>query len=590
MLNRLSIATLTAVIPWLTASAAQGVSPAPSTAGATETQVFLKAPLPGAPASCPDAQPAGDGMVKVPLFAPRSASCPVASVGGDVITVDDLNFALAGSHGSTAGAGKAGKQDPTAILRRLVDARLIVLEGRAMGIEEMPDVVLGIQRIDERVGREMLKERVLASVRSDPAEVKRLFQDEVREWKLQSVLFLREADAKEAAKQLKAGKAFDALAAKAVADKKAKGNEPGQFVHASKLVPAVVGALRKTPVGKTTPPVKVPGGFAIIEVEDVRYPENPKALADAEKHSLAEQQKKALEKYYGGLVKKYARIDEALLKKLDFEAPKPGLTALKKDKRVLVRIEGKPAITVGDLAARIEEQFYHGAEQAAKQGKINKIKGSSLDAMVSQPVVAIEVDRQGIPKSEEFKRRVEAETNALVFGTFVQKVVLPGVKLDEPTVRKYYDEHKADYSFPAFYKTESIGFEKQKEAEAAVAKLRAGTDFKWLNANAEGKLAPGKDTERPPSVVSVKAMTPAFAKATEGAKAGDVRVYPAPHDQFYAVKVVEVVPPAAQPFEEARESIVQKLYGDAVQKSLEDWFAKLRKIHPVQTYLTRIGG
>jgi parvulin-like peptidyl-prolyl isomerase len=91
-------------------------------------------------------------------------------------------------------------------------------------------------------------------------------------------------------------------------------------------------------------------------------------------------------------------------------------------------------------------------------------------------------------------------------------------------------------------------------------------------------------------VVSAKAMTPAFAKATEGAKAGDVRVYPALPDQFYAVKVIEVVPPAAQPYEEAREAIVQKLYGEAVQRSLEDWFAKLRKVHPVQTYLTRIGG
>ena len=74
------------------------------------------------------------------------------------------------------------------------------------------------------------------------------------------------------------------------------------------------------------------------------------------------------------------------------------------------------------------------------------------------------------------------------------------MKLDEPTVRKYYDTHKADYTLPAFYKLESIGFATQKDAEAAVAKLRSGTDFKWLNANADGKLPPGKDTERPSGV------------------------------------------------------------------------------------------
>ncbi len=66
------------------------------------------------------------------------------------------------------------------------------------------------------------------------------------------------------------------------------------------------------------------------------------------------------------------------------------------------------------------------------------------------------------------------------------------MKLDEAKVRKYYEDHQADYTLPAFYKLESIGFATQKDAEAAVAKLRSGTDFKWLNANADGKLAAGQ--------------------------------------------------------------------------------------------------
>jgi parvulin-like peptidyl-prolyl isomerase len=176
-----------------------------------------------------------------------------------------------------------------------------------------------------------------------------------------------------------------------------------------------------------------------------------------------------------------------------------------------------------------------------------------------------------------------------VFGAFVKKVVLPSVKLDEPTVRKYYDTHQADYAIAAFYKLESIGFGSQKAAEAAVSKLRSGTDFKWLNANAEGKLAPGQESERPNGVISSKAMTPAFAKAMEGAKTGDYRVYAAPNDQFYAVHVLNVTPPSAQPYDEVREAIVQKLYGEAVQKSIEDWIGKLRKAHPVHVYLSKVG-
>ncbi len=135
-------------------------------------------------------------------------------------------------------------------------------------------------------------------------------------------------------KQIKGGKPFDALAAQAVADKKAKGNELGQFVDRSKLIDSVLAAVEKTAVGKTTPPVKVTGGWAVIEVEGVRYPENAKARAEAEQKSLALQQKKALKAFYDGLVKKYASIDEKLLKKLDFESAKPGFAELKGDKRV----------------------------------------------------------------------------------------------------------------------------------------------------------------------------------------------------------------------------------------------------------------
>ena len=50
-----------------------------------------------------------------------------------------------------------------------------------------------------------------------------------------------------------------------------------------------------------------------------------------------------------------------------------------------------------------------------------------------------------------------------------------------------------------------------------------------------------------------------------------------------------MTPPSAQPFEEVREPIIQKLYGETVQKSVEDWIAKLRKAHPVQIHLARVG-
>lgn len=569
---------------------------APSAAASAEpaasdgTWLYLKTPLPGMPSSCPDAQAAGAGLVKVSLFAERSGSCPVASVDGtEAATVDDLVAALAGSHEGHAGSARAGRQDATALVQRLVDARLVVMEAQAMGMEDLPETKRSFAEIDEATGREILKERVLRDVKADPAVTRRLFEEKVREWKLQSVLFVREDDAVAASREIRKGKKFDDVAARAVAAKKARGNEPGQFVPGSQLILPVLGAVQATPVGKTTAPVKVPGGWALIEVEAIRHPDDPKARAEAESAALLEARKEALRRYHDGVVKRFATIDEPLLKSLDFEAPQPGFEALRKDRRVLATIQGGKTITVADLAQSLAEQFFHGVQNATQGRRLNTAKGPALDALVSPKVVALEVARLGIDKSEEYRRRTEAAKNATVFGAFVQKVVVPNVKIDEKAVRAHYEAHRADYTGGAFYRVESIGFGSQKAAEAAVAKLRAGTDFKWLNANAEGKLPEGKDTERPAGVLSSKGMTPAFARVVEGTRPGDVRVFAAPGNQFYAVHVLSVTPPTTQPYEEVREAIFQKLHGQAVQASIEDWMARLRKAHAVQVHLQRMG-
>ena len=130
-------------------------------------------------------------------------------------------------------------------------------------------------------------------------------------------------------------------------------------------------------------------------MEEIRYPENPKARAEAEAISLLEQKKKALKKYYDELVKKYAKIDEKLLKKLDFEAKKPGFEALKKDKRVLATVQGQDPVTVGLLSTALAEQFFHGVDNATQKKRLNNSKGTTLDALISVRVVATDVGAAG---------------------------------------------------------------------------------------------------------------------------------------------------------------------------------------------------
>src|SRR5512141_2867289 len=64
----------------------------------------------------------------------------VATVNGDPITVEELNQALGMRHSEAALGIKVGKVDYSEILNRLINIRLILLEARNIGLDELPEV------------------------------------------------------------------------------------------------------------------------------------------------------------------------------------------------------------------------------------------------------------------------------------------------------------------------------------------------------------------------------------------------------------------------------------------------------------------
>jgi len=59
--------------------------------------------------------------------------------------------------------------------------------------------------------------------------------------------------------------------------------------------------------------------------------------------------------------------------------------------------------------------------------------------------------------------------------------------------------------------------------------------------------------------------------------------------EHYVIHVVEELPARLQPYEEAREAIGRKLQAEHLRKALGEYAEKLRKVHPVQVFVTRIG-
>jgi hypothetical protein len=533
-------------------------------------------------------------MLKVPAFSPRFAQTPVAQVNDDPILMEEFTDALESIHESagTAAEKKAGKKDYAAALNRLINARLIIQEGTAMGLDELPDVKKQIDAFAESSLKEILKRHQVKNLKPDEKTVEKLYQQAVQEWKIRSVRFEKKADAEELEKQLKAGGKFDELANKLIDSGKVQGAKEGEFVKPKDLLPQIAGVLSSMKTGQVSPILAIGPAFTIVKLEDIRYPAgNAEAMEQARENALELKRSQVLVAYWDTLRKKYVKVHKNVFDKLDFEAPKPGFKKLLQDKRVVAEIKGEKPITVGQLAEAIQKKFFHGIEEAIKLGKVNEGKDPTLEDMLLDRVFKMEARKQGIDKSEEYRTANKKYRDSLVFGMFINKAVAPEIKVTVGEVEDYYKEHIADYSSPEMLKIKSLAFAKKNDAEDAINKLRKGAEFQWLQSNAAGQApanSPGL-LEFGDTPLITRNLPEQLQSAVAAAKAGDIRLYASPEGYYYLLDIQDVIPSKPSPLEKERKEIAQKVFGAKMTKAVDEWAQKLRKAYTVKIYLVEQG-
>lgn len=457
-----------------------------------------------------------------------------------------------------------------------------------MGLAEVPEIAKQVEVMSREILREVLIERLARNVTPDPATVERLFRDSVREWKTSSLLFQDEAAAERARKELAGGAAsFATVSARLVAAKTATAGGDTTYHSKQDYLPQIAAAIAPLKVGQVSPVVRLPAGFAVLKVTSVRYPENPDARAAARAQALSQRQIAFMTAHERDLRRQYVVINKTLLNGIDYEAVNPSVDVLLKDARVVAEIKGGPSVTVGDLTDYLRMQYFHGSDQAAQRRRMNEKKADALDATLSRRLLNMEAAKLGIDKTAAYRDRVTGYADSLVFGNFVQKVIAPGSRVTEDEVTQYYNAHIKEYSYPGMVRVQGLAFARRSAAEDAIQKAKTGTDFRWLAANATGRVPEGSAgllafDGRP---VTTDSMPDGLQKLLAGAKSGDFKLYASPEGHFYALEVQQVVASTAKPYSEVREAVAQKAFAEKIQKGVDDYASKLRAKTKVATYL-----
>lgn len=519
----------------------------------------------------------------------------VATVNEEPIFLDELNRTLAAAHADRREATEGGRIDYSRVMARLINTRLMLLEARNMGLGELPEIVEKVEGYRRKALMELLLDDYVQTITLAPDDplVDKIYQSRSREWKeweITAVNFDSEPEAHRFLDALKAGRDFDDLVKEVNPGENGVEVVDRQPFKSADLRPEIAVLVANMKVG-TVSPLMMPeaGKYVIFKLVGERYPQQAASVAREAAHSQAlyNRRAQAVKAYVEELKKTYVKLDDKLFAELDFEAAEPGIENLLQDDRILVKIKGQPPVTVAAFTQMLKDKFFHGVEQAIKSGKVNAKKEGLLEELTEQNTLEAEAHKKDLGNDPRFKSRIRDYENSILFGMFIEKVIRPEVVLTEKEIRDYYEKNVDEFKPPRMMRIKSLEFQKNDSAENAYAKLTQGTDYDWLAAHAEDRLAkstPGL-LNFDGSLVVVDSLPEKVRALVADAQEGDYRLYADPaKGHFYVLSIYQVTASGPRPFDTVKTEIAEKRFERKMQQTIESWCEKLKAFYPVKIY------
>lgn len=522
-------------------------------------------------------------MTVAPTLAQDDEAMVIARVNGEPITLEDFFEELAARHvGMADGGGMIARQDPTELLGRLVNVRLILQEARNIGLDELPEVERAIRSFANDALRGYLFKKRNAEVEVSEEEVRAELRKEAGEFRIRALFVKSEETVSEFRDGLRNGADFAELAASLVEAGQAEGGDESPWIRPDQLFPEAREALWALEPGEVTPALEIDDGYAVVQLLDSRVPDDPQRLAGARQDALQSKQLASLLTYLTELIERHAEIDWELLESLEYEAPEPGLETLLQDERVIARISDGSRITVGDFSAELKSKFFHGMDKASGEGRVNRRKRPVLDSMLRDRVALIEARALGLHEEPEYVRRVTEFERRVLFATFVNKAIDPSLEIEDEEVRNYVKEHSDEFTTAERMRIETFGFSGREDAERALDRLQSGADPTWVRKNTGGQIPADQALNFGPTALPIFEFPPDVRAALAGARQGDFRFLAETDGPYYVLHVREVVPPEPLPLETIRGEVRERLTTEKRLEAVDAWADELRAASQVE--------
>jgi peptidyl-prolyl cis-trans isomerase C len=179
------------------------------------------------------------------------------------------------------------------------------------------------------------------------------------------------------------------------------------------------------------------------------------------------------------------------------------------------------------------------------------------DKVVTDEILSQEAERRGLGASPDFKAQMEIARQSILIGLLSQDIDKKS-SVSDADVQKEYDKFKAQASGTE-YKARHILVEKEDEAKAIVAQLKAGAKFEDLakkSSKDPGSAPNGGDLD----FASPASYVPEFSQAMVALKKGDYTDTPVKTQfGYHIIKLEDTRAAQVPPLADVKAQIQQRL-------------------------------
>jgi len=198
--------------------------------------------------------------------------------------------------------------------------------------------------------------------------------------------------------------------------------------------------------------------------------------------------------------------------------------------------------------------------QKSGQPDSPQVRDQAREMLVTRELILQEADKRGIIQKESVRDQLEqSRVGILVAAVFEDFIEKEGVT--DAELKAAYESVKAQYTGKEYH-VEHILVEKESDAKAIIAQLKAGGNFEEI-AKAKSKDPGSAPNGGDLSWVTEKSLVPEFSKAMVQMKNGQVSDKPV-KSQFgwHIIKMLDTRDMKAPSFEELKEQLKQMVVSD----------------------------